>query len=263
MPVPLAVSHHAKTARKTPSFNGLSPASKSSSFAKRRNTARDTLHEVILRRELWRAGLRFRKNVETMPGKPDIVFPSSKVIVFCDGDFWHGRDWPALREKLSTGSNPSYWRAKIQSNIERDRRNARSLEQEGWTVIRLWESEIKRDPFAAAARVRQVVTSARQVRRRRGGVDVRGRRTLRFVDLFAGLGGFHLALARLGHRCVFASELNTTLRELYKKNFGLPAVGNIRGVQPRDVPAHDILCAGFPCQPFSKAGSQRGFDCPK
>lgn len=86
---------------------------------------------------------------------------------------------------------------------------------------------------------------------------------MRFADLFAGLGGFHLALKRLGHICVFASELNDTLRELYEKNFGVKPQGDIRQVSIPDIPAHDILCAGFPCQPFSKAGDQQGFECPK
>lgn len=250
-------------ARTTPSFNGLSPASKASSLAKRRNTRRNTVHEVILRRELWRAGLRFRKNVETMPGKPDIVFSSAKVIVFCDGDFWHGRNWPALKRKLAVGSNAPYWRAKIASNIKRDRLHTASLERAGWTVVRLWECDIRRDPFAAAAAVRQKVHAATQIRRNQSNNGAAHPRTLRFVDLFAGLGGFHLALSRLGHTCVFASELNSNLRKLYSRNFGIEPVGDIREVQSFDVPAHDILCAGFPCQPFSKAGSQRGFNCPK
>lgn len=250
-------------ARPTPSFNGLSPASKASSLVKSRNTRRDTLHEVILRRELWRAGLRFRKNVETMPGKPDIVFPSAKVIVFCDGDFWHGRNWPALKRKLAVGSNAAYWHAKIASNIKRDRLHTASLERAGWAVVRLWESDIRRDPFAAAAAVRQKVHAATQIRRNQSKNGATHPRTLRFVDLFAGLGGFHLALSRLGHKCVFASELNSSLRKLYSHNFGIDAVGDIRDVRASDVPPHDILCAGFPCQPFSKAGSQQGFDCPK
>lgn len=84
---------------------------------------------------------------------------------------------------------------------------------------------------------------------------------MRFVDLFAGLGGFHQALTRLGHECVFASELDPVLADTYEKNFGMRPVGDIR-VSHGDVPAHDVLCAGFPCQPFSKAGSQRGFSCP-
>jgi len=86
---------------------------------------------------------------------------------------------------------------------------------------------------------------------------------MRFVDLFAGLGGFHVALERLGHTCVFARDVDETLRELYKKNFGLDAAGDIRSIAPADIPTHDILCAGSPCQPFSKAGEQQGFTCPK
>lgn len=83
---------------------------------------------------------------------------------------------------------------------------------------------------------------------------------MRFIDLFAGLGGFHLALRNLGHECVFASEVDETLRELYRRNFGMEAVADIREVNVANIPPHDILCAGFPCQPFSKAGDQSGLD---
>ncbi len=89
---------------------------------------------------------------------------------------------------------------------------------------------------------------------------------MKFIDLFAGLGGFHLALKRLGHKCVFACEKDEELRALYKKNFGIKPKGNIKDVEINDIPAHDILCAGFPCQPFSKATPtelRTGFDNPK
>jgi DNA (cytosine-5)-methyltransferase 1 len=86
---------------------------------------------------------------------------------------------------------------------------------------------------------------------------------LRFIDLFAGLGGFHQALEALGHRCVFACEINDDLSSLYEKNFALRPHGDIRTLDISSVPAHDILCAGFPCQPFSKAGGQRGLECPQ
>lgn len=85
--------------------------------------------------------------------------------------------------------------------------------------------------------------------------------SLRFIDLFAGLGGFHLALRHLGHTCVFACEIDETLRAVYKENFGIEPYKDIRDLKPADVPAHDIMCAGFPCQPFSKAGEQDGFGC--
>lgn len=85
--------------------------------------------------------------------------------------------------------------------------------------------------------------------------------SFRFVDLFAGLGGFHLALARMGGRCVFAAEWKGHLRDLYETNHGLKPEGDITKIHPKDVPDHDVLTAGFPCQPFSKAGEQLGFEC--
>ncbi len=83
----------------------------------------------------------------------------------------------------------------------------------------------------------------------------------RFIDLFAGLGGFHMALSELGHECVFASELREDLQKLYRINYpGVRIEGDITKIDPEDIPAHDILCAGFPCQPFSQAGKRLGFD---
>lgn len=84
---------------------------------------------------------------------------------------------------------------------------------------------------------------------------------MKFIDLFAGLGGFHKALHELGHECVFASELDPTLRKLYFENWGIEAQGDIKKIVEKEIdsiPQHDILCAGFPCQPFSKAGKQLG-----
>jgi len=82
----------------------------------------------------------------------------------------------------------------------------------------------------------------------------------RFIDLFAGLGGFHVALSNLGGDAVFAAEWVTPLRELYATNFGITPAGDVNSVLPDDVPDHDVLTAGFPCQPFSKAGEQLGFE---
>lgn len=85
---------------------------------------------------------------------------------------------------------------------------------------------------------------------------------LKFIDLFAGLGGFHLALSSLGHKCVFASELKEELRELYTTNHNMKIAGDINEIDVKSIPSHDILCAGFPCQPFSKAGQQLGLEDP-
>jgi len=83
---------------------------------------------------------------------------------------------------------------------------------------------------------------------------------MKFIDLFAGLGGFHLGLSELNHDCVFASEIDQELQKLYEENFGMKAAGDIKGISAGRIPAHDILCAGFPCQPFSKAGFQEGME---
>lgn len=85
--------------------------------------------------------------------------------------------------------------------------------------------------------------------------------SFRFVDLFAGLGGFHLALKALGGKCVFASEIDENLRGAYLANHGFMPSGDITKIKSEDIPPHDLLAAGFPCQPFSKAGTQKGFDC--
>lgn len=104
-------------------------------------------------------GLRYRKNVKTLPGKPDIVFPRARVVVFCDGDFWHGRNWNKLRSNLKKGTNANYWSAKIAYNIERDRRNTDMLKKAGWQVIRLWETDIKCNPSNAAKYIKEIVDS--------------------------------------------------------------------------------------------------------
>lgn len=87
--------------------------------------------------------------------------------------------------------------------------------------------------------------------------------SLKFIDLFAGLGGFHVALRSLGHECVMASESDPVLQETYENNFGIRPRGDIRAIPTSSIPRHDVLCAGFPCQPFSKAGTQLGFACPR
>lgn len=110
--------------------------------------SKDTRPEKALRKELWKRGLRYRKNVSTLPGKPDLVFIKAKIAIFCDGDFWHGHNWAirgygSFEEELKRYSDS--WIKKLKKNIDRDERNNRKLNEMGWTVIRIWESEIKRD----------------------------------------------------------------------------------------------------------------------
>jgi DNA mismatch endonuclease (patch repair protein) len=151
--------------RKSPSFKGLEPASAAASRAKQANRKRNSRHEIALRRELWKLGLRYRKYVAKLPGNPDLVFPRARVIVFCDGDFWHGRDWGQLRVALEKRHNPEYWIAKIARNRERDQEHIARLSGEGWLVLRFWETDILRDPQVPAQQIKDVVGQRRSRRR--------------------------------------------------------------------------------------------------
>lgn len=147
---------------KVPRYSQFKPASALASTIKKSILNRDTKTELELRRELWRRGLRYRVSVSRLLGKPDIVFWRARVVVFCDGDFWHGRDWTKRQARLRKGANAAYWTAKIASNVERDRRISRSLRMEGWLVLRFWESDIAQDVASIADRVATVVLNREQ-----------------------------------------------------------------------------------------------------
>jgi DNA mismatch endonuclease, patch repair protein len=146
---------------KAPSFSDLRSASPSASVAKQKNRSADTAHEKMLRKVLWSRGHRYRKNFAKLPGKPDIVFTKARVVVFCDGDFWHGRNWGRLSSHLRSGSNAAYWCQKIRANMLRDRSTTRLLEKTHWCVVRLWESNIRADPERAANAVERILMNRR------------------------------------------------------------------------------------------------------
>lgn len=115
--------------------------------------------EVMLMKELWSRGLRYRKNVISIYGKPDIVFIGKKVAVFCDSEFWHGYNWDERKKDFK--SHQEFWIPKIERNMERDREVTEKLEAEGWTVLRFWGKDIKKnltecaDTIEAAVRNRE------------------------------------------------------------------------------------------------------------
>ena len=147
-----------KSAKEAPSFRGLKPASEAASRSKRANRKTDSLHEILLRRELTKLGLRYRKYAGDLPGNPDLVFRTAEVVVFCDGDFWHGRDWVRLKRYLLRRHNASYWIAKIASNRKRDRAVSRKLAKAGWHVVRIWETDILSDPQESASSIHVLVS---------------------------------------------------------------------------------------------------------
>ena len=107
--------------------------------------SKDTSIEILLRKALWKNGYRYRKNYEKLPGKPDIVLTQYKIAIFCDGEFFHGKDWEVLRPRIEGGDNSEYWLKKISRNMQRDDEINKQLLFLGWTVIRFWGKDIKRN----------------------------------------------------------------------------------------------------------------------
>ena len=105
--------------------------------------AKNTSIEVRLRKALWNKGYRYRKNYDKLPGKPDIALTKYKVAIFCDSEFFHGKDWEVLKPRLEKGNNSQYWISKISRNRERDDEINKRLLFEGWTVIRFWGKDIQ------------------------------------------------------------------------------------------------------------------------
>lgn len=103
----------------------------------------DTTIELLLRKALWAKGIRYRKNYKGLIGKPDIAITKYKIAVFCDSDYWHGYDWENRNKRIK--SNRDYWIPKIESNMKRDKEVSAALEEQGWTVLRFWEWQIRRE----------------------------------------------------------------------------------------------------------------------
>lgn len=118
---------------------------------------KDSQIELLLRRELWCRGIRYRKNSTKIFGKPDIVFIGKKVAVFCDSEFWHGYNWEERKNDFK--SHQDFWIPKIERNMQRDKEVTAKLESEGWIVLRFWGNEIKKNTAQCADIIEKVVHS--------------------------------------------------------------------------------------------------------
>lgn len=105
--------------------------------------AKHTLPELRLRKALWAAGIRYRTHSKQLPGRPDISIQKYKLAIFIDGGFWHGYEWEKRKPRMK--SNRGFWIPKIERNMQRDQENNRSLENFGYTVLRFWDHEVKKD----------------------------------------------------------------------------------------------------------------------
>lgn len=117
--------------------------------------------EIRLAKELWKKGYRYRKNYRALPGSPDIAILKYHIAVFIDGEFWHGKDWVAKKDKLK--SNRDYWIEKIEENMARDARVDSELRSKGWIPIRLWEKEVKANIKDSVNRIENLIISRKLV----------------------------------------------------------------------------------------------------
>ncbi|MDY0266268.1 MAG: DNA mismatch endonuclease Vsr [Methanimicrococcus sp.] len=293
--------------------------------------------ERLLQEALTSKGYTFETNDRSVFGNPDIVFHDEKVAIFCDSEYWHGWNWEVKKHEIK--SNQEFWIPKIERNMERDREVNEYLEKEGWTVLRFWGKEIKKETEKCFNQIEKEIGRKKmevqpvkkqpqkeikkpkqkkilyseisnnlnlnkineddrykismighylQVRETPAsyyyeknaqkylndfGFDFENTKIewdipfptpknskFTFIDLFAGIGGFRIAFQNLGGKCVFSSEWDKYAQQTYEKNFGEVPFGDITKINERDIPDHDILCAGFPCQAFSIAGKRGGFE---
>lgn len=138
-----------------PKQSGKKAISRSENMSRIRS--KNTSIEILLGKAMWRLGLRYRKNDKTVFGKPDFVFKRKKIAVFCDSEFWHGK---YLTEgKYTPKTNTEYWIQKLTKNIERDKKVNEYLESQGWTVVRIWEENIRKDTHSCAVHVQHIFDS--------------------------------------------------------------------------------------------------------
>ena len=126
-----------------PRFHG--EVSEKSHKTMSRIKGKDTKPEILLRTYLWHRGMRYRKNYPGLPGRPDIVITKHKIAIFCDSEFFHGKDWETQKSKIEAGANADYWIKKITRNMERDKKHDEELDHLGWIVIHFWSKEIEKD----------------------------------------------------------------------------------------------------------------------
>jgi DNA (cytosine-5)-methyltransferase 1 len=193
--------------------------------------------------------------IGNIEGNPDFVIPRYKIAIFCDGDFWHGKNFDQSKIK----NNSEFWIAKIQNNILRDEAVTYNLEKDEWKVFRFWEHEIKQDVQVCIDKVYAYIDG------RLNGINS----VFTFVDLFAGIGGFRIPLEELGGKCLGFSEIDKQAIKTYKKNFfGIQndievELGDITKLEKLPFNDIDLIVGGVPCQAWSVAGNMKGFDDPR
>ncbi|MBM6972100.1 very short patch repair endonuclease [Mordavella massiliensis] len=140
---------------KEPRFYGEVTAKSHKNMSKIKGS--DTGIEIALRKALWNKRYRYRKNYKALPGRPDIALTKYKIAIFCDSEFFHGKDWDILKPRLEKGKNSDYWVKKIERNKQRDIEKDQALQYLGWTVIHFWGKDILKNPEECVRVIEEVI----------------------------------------------------------------------------------------------------------
>ncbi|HEX8730098.1 MAG TPA: DNA (cytosine-5-)-methyltransferase, partial [Ktedonobacterales bacterium] len=220
-------------------------------------------------------GLRADDATLDLPGKPDFVFGAARLLVFVDGDYWHGNQWrrrgkAALEEQFEASAEASraYWLRKIRRNMRRDHATTAALQRMGWTVLRLWESQIGADLVGCVSMIAEMFDPQR-VGARDEGAEPRARLAQKTcAEFFAGIGLMRLGLERLGWRVTFANDIDERKRAMYLHHYSAEegaevaerqfALGDVHSLAVERVPSVTLATASFPCNDLSLAGARQG-----
>lgn len=234
---------------------------KNTSAIMRKVQAKDTMPEILFRKALWAKGLRYKTNLKSLPGKPDIVLPTSKIAIFIDGDFWHGGQWQrrnlaALEDQFRETASKEYWLKKIRRNMRRDCLVTTQLISQGWTVLRFWESDIRNNLEGCVGMTLRILKNGVQS----DPVSVAPQKT--FAEFFAGIGLVRMGLELQGWSIAFANDLDKQKYEMYEAHFGDAKkhfiLDDVHELPATKVPTVTLATASFPCNDLSLAGAREG-----
>jgi len=223
----------------------------------------NTSPELRFRKALWAKGFRYYLHKKELPGKPDIVFPSRRLAIFIDGDFWHGGQWSrrkltTLDEQFLNVVSKRYWVKKIRTNMRRDAKVTAALLKDKWKVLRFWESHISKDVEGC------VIMAAEAINSMSNGGDMR--RSLlpdkTVAEFFAGIGLMRMGLERQGWAVRFANDIDEQKCSIYRSHFADADehlfLGDIHKLRTDQIPSITLATASFPCNDLSLAGSRKG-----
>jgi DNA (cytosine-5)-methyltransferase 1 len=227
----------------------------------RKVRGKNTTPEVTFRKRLWAVGLRYKVSPSNLPGKPDVVFPSKKLAVFVDGDFWHGGQWrkrklASLEDQFRETPSQQYWLGKIRRNMARDSRATAALLADGWTVLRFWESDIRANLDRCVQTTLDVVRNGAVA----GYVALLPQKTV--AEFFAGIGLMRMGLETQGWSVSFANDIDAEKHAMYAAQFPDAdqhfCVGDIHKLAVEHIPTVTLATASFPCNDLSLAGARNG-----